>query len=244
MKAQFSYITLLILTVFASFFIFGVVIHREPLWIVLVASVGALSWILMKRWGLPFVLLALCILVLEASGIRVYGSPRVEQVSLANPLAIERIETPNVLVLSDGSTRVLKGVVFKNPMALRVTPSVVAEWQNLNITWMDSVHTGSVAAVWGIARRTSRHDLKVGEEFEAEFPPLAGDDPVRGVTLIHFHYWCGNSFNTCFFPHDLPSAYRMDLAELFVRAGVAEPTGSDSDYDKELAFLASARRTP
>jgi len=240
MKTQFSYLTLLVVTVLASFVVYAMASldGAEVVWILFVAGVGIATWLKLKWIGTPLTLIALAICIGHVNGVRVYGSPKVVPVVLSHPITIERLELPNTLVLSDGSRKTLDGVIFKQALSLRTTPAIVLIWSNSTpyapSKKIDELDADERAAfIWQMARPVSRRNLKVGEGFEAELTPLL-DSTVRGKTLRQIHYWCGNSFFARSFPRNLPSANVVDLGEILVGAGVAEPRSSDAAYSERL----------
>jgi len=82
-------------------------------------------------------------------------------------------------------------------------------------------------------RPSRRRNLKAGDGFEAELVATA-DGSADGSVLRQRFYWCGNSFDSGYFPENLPSAVRLDLGAVLVSAGVAEPDKPDDDFSRKL----------
>lgn len=245
MKLRFSYMTSLLAVVTAVFLLVCLI---EPFgggaaWCSLVFTFGAYSVVRWDKRGLPLALLAAAILGAHAYGYKIYGSPEIIRVALVAPVTIERLELPNSLVLSDGSTRKLHGVKFVQPLSLRVEDLTLGQVKATRSTLPDENRPSAeitVARIWAMLRPSRRLNMKVGDGFEVELFARP-DGSNNGFALRQHRYWCGNSFFATLFPRNLPSGTRIDLGELFVQAGAADPDTTDADYSAKLEQAAALR---
>jgi hypothetical protein len=238
MPLRFSYSTLLLVVVALAFFAIAFV---NPFlggsgWFCLVLTIGIGALLRWKKKGLPVAMLSAAVLIAHVNGYKIYGSPEVVPVALVAPVTIDRVELPNTLVLSDGSTRKLHGIKFLLPLSLRVDestlPTIQKPRQNLFMEEQQSAEAGR-ARMWATLHPRRRLNLKVGDSLQADLIAKP-DGSVDGSVLRYRDYWCGNSFFARFFPRNLPSAWPQDLGVLFVQAGIADPENRDEAFYKKL----------